>query len=63
MCLSCLVHADLDGGGPAPVGEGEPAAGAVFQSSAGEGHCLLPVAACGNTLTLTECMHVHLVYW
>ena len=58
----CLVPADLDGRGAAPVGEGKPAPGAVFQSSAGEGHYLLPAApSCADTLTpsLTRsaCMH------
>lgn len=59
----CHSPADPDRRSPAPVGEGEPAAGAVLQSPAGEGHGVLPAAPNNHTLTpsLMECMRVHLL--
>lgn len=66
VCL-CFAPADLDGRGAAPVSKGKQAPGAVFQSSLGEGHHLLPAApSCDDTLTpsLTRsaCMHMYCTY-
>ena len=63
VCVSvscCHLLADLDGGGPAPVGEGEPAAGPVLQPSAGEGHRVLTAAPCDHTMTLTMTLSLSL---
>ena len=59
----CHSPADPDGRGPAPVSEGEPAAGAILQSPTGEGHSILPAAPNDQTLTpsLMECIRVHLL--
>ena len=70
VCL-CFAPADLDGRGAAPVSEGKQAPGAVFQSSLGEGHHLLPAApSCDDTLTpsltrsacMHACMHIYCMY-